>query len=237
MKEVMLNLLAAKIRGAPKTDVHFMHNSLYAVFVRFLGVFSDINQLTFRHLMAWMAYEVWYRQDTHDMVHQPSRYLNVSFDKMTEIAAADANNSKEEWLNTYSPDGMSKMTQQEEQEALAAEHDSSSDGGDEEEDMEELCAYCTGDGGGSCFCGNEERQAAQARGEEEEDMEDQLRAYFTDDGGDSCRIWRNEEREAIHAHVNAVGGMSLHQHQALELLDEADDEEVDMEGETEPFNG
>ena len=35
--------------------------------------------------------------------------------------------------------------------------------------------------------------------------------------------------------MNAVGGMSLHQHQALELLDEADDEEVDMEGETEPF--
>ena len=159
MQTTMIDQLSSAVLGARPTNSHFMHHALHGVFVGYLGAFTDINQLTFRHLMAWMAYQVWYLQETHDMVHLPSRTLGQTFDRMVELAAADANNSQDEWLNTYAPDGMSRMTQRQEQEALANERDSSSEDELSAHDDHDLCAMCRGDGGGGrCTCGNVQRQ-------------------------------------------------------------------------------
>ena len=54
-EEAEETLVQAMIDARPVSD-HFMHHSLRAVFVDWLGIFADINQILFRHLMACLLY-------------------------------------------------------------------------------------------------------------------------------------------------------------------------------------
>ena len=233
MQTTMIDQLSAAVLGARPTNSHFMHHALHAVFVGYLGAFTDINQLTFRHLMAWMAYQVWYLQETHDMVHQPSRTLGQTFDRMVELAAADANNSQDEWLNTYAPDGMSRMTQRQEQEALANERDSSSEDELSAHDDYDLCAYCSGDGGGGrCTCGNVQRQ---------------VQAQINADGGASVaqmeQLRDADEAEEDQEEMNGAAQSHASAEGVWDYDNGADDARYyDSDGsyyvaDTEPFNG
>jgi hypothetical protein len=105
-----LELLAGALKDVSPVNDHFMHDALKAVFVDFTGVFEDINQLYFRHLMAWMNYELWHKQPQRDFCGRRNRYLHLSYEQMRLQAAADANNSPDEWANTYAPEGMSRFT-------------------------------------------------------------------------------------------------------------------------------
>ena len=102
---------------------HFMHFSLRAVFVDWLEMFKDINQLQFRHLLAWMNYELWYTQCELDFCGMPNRFLNSSYHQFLEQASADANNTPEVFESTYCPEGMSKLTQRDEQECADEQAD------------------------------------------------------------------------------------------------------------------
>ena len=218
MQSIMVERLRKAVEEAPATNEHFMHHALNAVFVGYLGVFTDINQLAFRHMMAWMAYQVWYLQESHDMVHMPSRTLGQSFDRMVELASADANNSQDEWLNTYAPDGMSRRTQREEVEAQAGEQDSSS-----EDEAEEECPYCSGEGGGGhCICAARARQNSH-----------HIQAQINGAGGASQGQMQQLERNG--AAQSRAGDEEAEEDMDTDYWEEAEEEFYDDE--TEPFSG
>jgi len=121
-EEAEETLVQAMIDARPVSD-HFMHHSLRAVFVDWLGIFADINQILFRHLMAWMNYELWYEQAALDFCGMPCRFLHLSFQDFLEQASADANNSPDVFLRTYCPEGLSRLTRQEEEERAGREAD------------------------------------------------------------------------------------------------------------------
>ena len=121
-EEAEETLVQAMIDARPVSD-HFMHHSLRAVFVDWLGIFADINQILFRHLMAWMNYELWYEQAALDFCGMPCRFFRLSFQDFLEQASADANNSPDVFLRTYCPEGLSRLTRQEEEERAGREAD------------------------------------------------------------------------------------------------------------------
>ena len=120
--DVQKELVELIMNTRPVSD-HFMHFSLRAVFVDWLQMFKDINQTVFRHLLAWMNYELWYTQCELDFCGMPNRFLNSSYHQFLEQASADANNTPEVFERTYCPEGMSKLTQQEEQELADGQAD------------------------------------------------------------------------------------------------------------------
>ena len=84
--------------------------------------------------MAWMNYELWYQQLPRDFCGRRNRSLHLSYEQMRLQAAADANNSPDEWANTYAPEGMSRFThaqelaQAEDQVGLGSETEADGDG-------------------------------------------------------------------------------------------------------------
>ena len=124
--------------------------------------FKAINQKMWRHLVAWMTYEVWHQQLPHDLVGMASRYKHsptrvVTFNDMCAMASADANNTPEVWQSTYAPHNMSVLTAEQEDEAAAgavsersdvsdfggdADYDNIDDGDDDNDDNDRAGPSC-----------------------------------------------------------------------------------------------
>ena len=115
-----VELVTALIK-APEVDDHFMTNSLKAMTVDELKVFTGINQNIFRHLVAWMTYKLWYLGLEQDMTGMPNRYKGLAKQDFMAKASADANNTAEVWEKRYAPAGMSSMTQAEEEQMVPAD--------------------------------------------------------------------------------------------------------------------
>ena len=115
-----VELVTALIK-APEVDDHFMTNSLRAMTVDELKVFTGINQNIFRHLVAWMTYKLWYLGLEQDMTGMPNRYKGLAKQDFMAKASADANNTAEVWEKRYAPAGMSSMTQAEEEQMVPAD--------------------------------------------------------------------------------------------------------------------
>ena len=107
-------MLVAALKKVPLVDGHFMHNTLKAVFVDREGVYKDINQAYFRHLVAWMNYDMWYHQVPVDFCGMRNVFVGMDYHQFVAQASADANNTPEVWVKVYAPEGMSKMTKAEE---------------------------------------------------------------------------------------------------------------------------
>ena len=89
--------------------------TLKAVFVDREGVYKDINQAYFRHLVAWMNYDMWYHQVPVDFCGMRNVFVGMDYHQFVAQASADANNTPEVWVKVYAPEGMSKMTKAEEE--------------------------------------------------------------------------------------------------------------------------
>ena len=125
-KEIMdegtaeVELVSALIK-APEVDDHFMTNSLRAMTVDELKVFTGINQNIFRHLIAWMTYRLWHEGHELDMTGMTNRYKGLTKQDFMAKASADANNTAQVWEDRYAPAGMSSMTQAEEEQMKPAD--------------------------------------------------------------------------------------------------------------------
>ena len=174
-KDGAIVALAEALHDVPQVDENFMHEALKYITVEKLKMFKDINQIYWRHLIAWMNYELWYTQAEKDFCGMDNPFKGKSWKAFVLQASADANNSPGIWEDRYAPEGTSRCTREQE---LARQQDDLS-ASDEDEDEDEARP-----GVGSSAAHAREAELQEAQEEEDREVEEEEEEEEEDDDDD-----------------------------------------------------